>query len=289
MGYKLSRVILLSEVAEVLELSYTGSDCTIKEICMLSEGRNNSISFCNTVKTSTLEGVVIGPLGLKAAAVINSNSPRYDFCKILNFLIENEYISNKWKGTTISDSSKIAKSVAIEDGVVIGENTIIEHNVTLHSGTIIGDNCIIRANSVISAEGFGFEKAENNVFLRFPHFGRVIIGDNVEIGALNSICKGTLGDTVIKDNVKTDNLVHIAHNCVIGDNTIITASVELSGSVSVGNNVWIGPNVSTMQKIRIGNHSIVGVGSNVTKNVEDYTVVAGNPAKFIKKISNNII
>ena len=110
--------------------------------------------------------------------------------------------------------------------------------------------------------------------LRFIHLGGVKIGNEVEIGALNSIARGTLNDTIIENGVKTDNLVHIAHNCYIGCNSLITACVELSGGVIVGKNVWIGPNSSVLEKIKIGDNAFIGIGSVVTKDVD--TNMAGS-------------
>ncbi|OZT82165.1 hypothetical protein CIK04_28890 [Vibrio sp. 03_296] len=200
-----------------------------------------------------------------------------------SFLIDSEVLVRKTSSLVIDNSAIIANSAVIEDGVSIGERTIIEHNVTIHQGTVIGSNTIIRANSVIGAQGFGFEKVMRDWY-RFPHLGRVIIGNNVEIGALNSVCIGALDNTVINDGVKTDNLVHIAHNCQIGKNSILTACTELSGGVFLGEGVWMGPNSSTMQKVSIGDSAVVGLGSVVTKNVEaGNTVAVGHQAKLIKR------
>ena len=116
------------------------------------------------------------------------------------------------------------------------------------------------------------------------HLGGVDIGENVEIGAVNSVVRGALGNTVIQDYVKTDNLVHIAHNCFIGKGSLLTACAEISGSVTLGKNVWLGPNCSLNNKISIGDKSFIGLGAVVTKNIPPNEVWAGNPARFIKKI-----
>jgi UDP-3-O-[3-hydroxymyristoyl] glucosamine N-acyltransferase len=175
-------------------------------------------------------------------------------------------------------------NVVIENGCVVGAGSIIEHNVVLHAGTRIGKNSRIRSCSSIGGDGFGFERMEDGTPLRFPHLGGVLIGNNVEIGALNSIARGTLSDTVIMDYVKTDNLVHVAHNCVIDEGCLITACAELSGGVTLGKRVWIGPNVAMMQKISVGDDALIGLGAVVTKSVQSKTIVAGNPAKVIREI-----
>ncbi|OOF21162.1 UDP-3-O-(3-hydroxymyristoyl)glucosamine N-acyltransferase, partial [Salinivibrio sp. IB872] len=216
--------------------------------------------------------------------IIVADNPRLSFIKTLEFL-SCEIGFSTWQSPPVIDpSATIGENVVIENGCVIGENTIIEHNVVLHKGTRIGKNSRIRSNCSVGGDGFGFERLKDGTPIRFIHLGGVVIGDNVEIGALNSIARGTLSDTVVNDNVKTDNLVHIAHNCIVGENSLITACAELSGGVQIGKNVWIGPNAAMMQKIRIGDNSLVGLGAVVTKPVPENTIVAGNPAKKIREI-----
>lgn len=144
------------------------------------------------------------------------------------------------------------------------------------------DSLLIGENVVIGTKGFGYERDENGVPQQFPHIGRVIIGDNVEIGDNTIINRGTIGDTVIGDNVKIDGQVFIAHNCKIGDNTMIAACAQLSGHVEVGKNCWIAPNVSIIQKVKIGDNCCIGIGSVVLHDVPANTVVCGNPAKFLR-------
>lgn len=284
MAKKLMKDVDALVLAEALGLEIQGEQhhC-ISMVVSLDESVESSLSFSKGTSEEFSPGVLIAPKGANAATVIISENPRLDFCRALLFLTENEFISTSSFDGNVADSAHVSEHAVIEKGVVIGENTVIEHNVVVHSGTTIGSNSIIRSGTVLGAQGFGFEKDENGVWQRFTHLGGLKIGDNVEIGALNSICVGALDDTVICDGVKTDNLVHVAHNCKIGKNTIITACAELSGGVTIGEGVWIGPNSSTMQKILIGDNALVGVGSVVTKNVKPNYVVAGNPAKVIKK------
>ncbi|EPI3548281.1 UDP-3-O-(3-hydroxymyristoyl)glucosamine N-acyltransferase [Vibrio vulnificus] len=284
MQYHIVRDISASELANALELDFYGdSEQLIRTVGSLENIESNVLKFANKPKENVLKGIVIGLDGVEAETVLLSKNPRLDFCRALQFLIDSEVLVRKNIITSIDNSAIIANSAVIEDGVSIGERTIIEHNVTIHQGTVIGSNTIIRANSVIGAQGFGFEKSDEGIWYRFPHLGRVIIGNNVEIGALNSVCIGALDNTVINDGVKTDNLVHIAHNCQIGKNSILTACTELSGGVFLGEGVWMGPNSSTMQKVSIGDSAVVGLGSVVTKNVEAGNTVAGAPAKVIKR------
>lgn len=167
--------------------------------------------------------------------------------------------------------------------VCIGEGTEIEPGVTFLGKVRIGRNCRIREGTVIGSKGFSWGFDEDGTPTEIVHIGGVTIGDNVEIGALNAIARGTVNDTVIGNFVKTDNLCHIAHNCSIGDNTILTVGVLLSGSVKIGKNCWIGPNTCVKNKLKIGDSVLVGIGSVVINDVEDGTVVAGNPAKFMRR------
>lgn len=147
----------------------------------------------------------------------------------------------------------------------------------------IGENCIICKNAVIGNDGFGFEPDENGDLIFFPHFGNVIIGDNVRVGSGSCIDRGNMYDTIIGDNVKIDNLVHIAHNVQIDKNTMVVAGVVVCGSVKIGKNCFIGANSTIKQHLTIGDNVLIGMGSVVTKDIPDGEVWAGNPAKFLRK------
>ena len=147
----------------------------------------------------------------------------------------------------------------------------------------IGNNCEICKTAKLGNEGFGFEPDENGNLVFFPHFGNVIIHDNVRIGSYSCIDRGNMHDTVIYDNVKIDNLVHIAHNVSIGKNTMVVAGAVVCGSVSIGENCFIGANSTIKEHLKIGDNVLIGMGSVVTKNIPDNEVWAGNPAKFLKK------
>lgn len=284
MQYKIIKKINVSDLCKALSLEYTGNgSCIIESVGSLFSSDTNALKFSKKIPDEHIYGVLISFIGSHADSLIISENPRLDYCRALNYLISYKYLVKCEEKSCIAPTAIIANSVVIENGVYIGDGTLIEPNVTLHQGTIIGSNSIIRANSVIGAQGFGFEKSLDGKWIRFPHLGRVIIGNNVEIGALNSVCIGALDNTIISDGVKTDNLVHIAHNCQIGKNSILTACTELSGGVILGEGVWMGPNSSIMQKITINNFATVGLGSVVTKNVESGHTVAGVPARIIKR------
>jgi UDP-3-O-[3-hydroxymyristoyl] glucosamine N-acyltransferase LpxD len=185
----------------------------------------------------------------------------------------------------VDPSVQIGSNAVIEPGVTIGPRTRIEHGVVLHSGVRIGERCVIKANSVIGGDGFGFERDEKGRPIRFIHLGSVVIHDDVEIGALNTVVRGSLGDTVVGARTKADDHVHIAHNVTIGEDCLITACAEISGGVKIGNRVWIGPNAAIMQKVEIGDDVIVGLGAVITKSVEPGLTVTGNPAEELRLLS----
>ncbi|MHA2039417.1 MAG: DapH/DapD/GlmU-related protein [Promethearchaeota archaeon] len=148
----------------------------------------------------------------------------------------------------------------------------------------MGENCIICENVVLGNDGLGFEPDENGDLVFFPHFGNVIIGNNVRVGSGSCIDRGNMSDTIIGDNVKIDNLVHIAHNVQIDKNTIVVAGAVVCGSVKIGKNCFIGANSTIREHLTIGDNVLIGMGSVVTKNIPNDEVWAGNPAKFLKKI-----
>ncbi|MES2800554.1 MAG: UDP-3-O-(3-hydroxymyristoyl)glucosamine N-acyltransferase [Bacteroidota bacterium] len=190
---------------------------------------------------------------------------------------------------TISDSAtigvncSIASGVVIEEGVEIGTNCCIEPNVFIQANTLIGNNVHIKANAVIGGNGFGYVQDANKVYQHVPHFGRVIIEDDVHIGANTCIDRGSLSDTILRKGVKIDNLVHIAHNVEIGENSLVIANSMIAGSVRIGKNCWIAPSASIKNGLTIGDNVVVGLASLVLKSVEENTTVAGVPAKTLHK------
>jgi UDP-2-acetamido-3-amino-2,3-dideoxy-glucuronate N-acetyltransferase len=149
----------------------------------------------------------------------------------------------------------------------------------------IGENCIICETAKLGNEGFGFEPDENGNQVFFPHFGGVKIGNNVRIGSYTCIDRGNLKDTIIEDDVKIDNLVHVAHNVKIGKHTLVVAGSVICGSVEIGESCFIGAKSVIKQHIKIGNNVTIGMGSVVTKNIPDGETWAGNPAVKIEKLN----
>lgn len=176
----------------------------------------------------------------------------------------------------------IGENVVIEEGVVLGSDVRIDHNTVIRAASRIGDHVRIGANCTIGGVGFGYELNDEGHYDLLPHIGKVVIENHVEIGNNTCIDRAVLGETLIGENVKIDNLVHIAHGVKIGRNSLVIANAMIAGSVSVGENAWIAPSVSVIQKTVIGAGAVIGMGSVVLKNVDPDTVVAGVPARKLR-------
>ena len=203
----------------------------------------------------------------------------------------------KFPGVKFGNNVFIGKNVKIGKSSIIGSNTIIEHNVFIGKNcaigsqimiknSIIGNNVVIQDGAKIGLKGFGFIPLKDKNF-RVPHIGKVILEDNVEIGASCTIDRGSIGDTVIGKNTFLDNQVHMAHNVKIGKNCMIAGQVGFAGSSTLGNNVSIGGQAGISGHLKIGNNEKIGGGSGVVKDIPDNTIVMGYPAvplkEFLKK------
>lgn len=287
------------ECAKFIKKPHQGDEININMVCNLREKSENKLKFVNVFSEEYLQ--IIQDDVLNCIIVISeyegklngphiiSNNPRLDFCKIANRYFVKNKVSHIEESAKISQNAKIGQcvyighNVIIEDFVEIGSNTVLLHNVVISESCKIGSNCLIKSGSIIGQRGFGFERDVDGFPESFPHYGAVIIGDGVEIGALNTIVSGALSNTIIEDYVKTDDHVHIAHNVKIGWGTLIAACAEISGGVTIGEQVWIGPNSAVIDKVIIDDYSFVGIGSVVTRDVQKYSRVAGNPAKLLFK------
>ena len=257
--------ITATEIARFLGKEINGPEMIIEKPRAVDDFENNSIAFMNHFKNKEsfdIQGLLIIKDDLEipkkvASSYIISKNPRLEFAMVIkNFFDDYPPVDLRGK-SYISKSAKIADDVIVGANCFIGENveigsgTILNHNLVVSDNTIVGKECYLKSGSVIGEDGFGFDFDENRAPIRVPHIGKVIISDGVEIGANNTVVRATLGTTIVGENTKTDDHVHIAHNCTIGKNCIITACAEISGSVLIGNDVWIGPNSSIMNNINI--------------------------------------
>jgi UDP-3-O-[3-hydroxymyristoyl] glucosamine N-acyltransferase len=224
----------------------------------------------------------------KTKCFIVVDNPKLIFIRI----IENLFIPKKGKeihpsaiihpDAQISPTSYIGPFTYIGN-CKIGDNVIIDGNCYLYDNTTIGNNVIIHAGVVIGCDGYGYSRNEKLEFEKFPHLGGVIIHDNVEIGANAAIDRGALGDTIIGEGTKIDNLVQIAHNVVIGKHCAIIANSMLAGSVVIGDYSWVAPSASVLNQLHIGSNVTVGLGAVVNRHIPDGEVWTGVPAKPLKE------
>ncbi len=179
----------------------------------------------------------------------------------------------------VGNNTKIFPNTYIGDNVQIGDNCVIHPGVKIYFGCIIRNNVVIHAGTVIGSDGFGFAPQADGSFKKVPQIGNVVIKDNVEIGANTSIDRATLGSTVIKEGAKLDNLIQIAHNVEVGNNTVIAAQAGVSGSTKIGDNVMIGGQAGLVGHIQIADGSKINAQSGVSKSLKiPNSTVTGSPA-----------
>ena len=269
-----------------------------------------SISFIESKKLlekvqPQLKGAVIIPrsLSIEGVTAIAVDEPRYAFAQLL-LLFKPEHPLQKGihSSAVIADSAKVSDSatimanvyvgenvtlgknvivypnVYIGPGVVIGDNTILHPGVVIYEDCILGNRCIIKANSVIGGEGFGYFVYNGNQE-HMPQIGRVILEDDVHIGSCTSVDRATIGDTVIHADVKADNLVQIAHNCDIGEHTVIAGQSGISGSVTIGKNCVIAGGVGIADHAILEDEVVVLARSGVEPITLSKGRYFGYPAK----------
>lgn len=185
----------------------------------------------------------------------------------------------------ISSSVRLGTNVTIMAGafvgenVVIGDNSVIHPNATIYDGCQIGKNCVIGPGTVIGFDGFGYVPLESGTYYKIPQIGNVIIEDNVEIGACCTIDRATVSHTIIRRGVKLDNLIHIAHNVEIGENTVIAAQTGISGSAKLGKQNMIAGQVGMIGHIETADNVVIIAQSGVSKSLTRPGTYFGSPAK----------
>ncbi len=302
----------LKELAKISNGILVGSkDSVIFGLCSSEKPIKDFLAFSLTKKTSKeLERNNCYIISKdKPYKGIQHPDPKTIFAKIMKeiepkFKKSDLLISEK---SHISDSAKIGRNTRIGPFVFIGENVEIQENVEIHAFSFVGnnskisresclmphsiimDNCnigkktLIGPGSIIGNAGFNIHKNKNGMF-RMPHIGGAKIGNNVTIGALNTIDAGLIDSTEVDDNVKTDSQVHIAHNVELGKNSLIAAKSGIAGSSKIGKNFKAGGRVGVSDHTKIGENVTVGVGSMVISDVKDNETVLGYPARA-KKIT----
>ncbi|MDC3064040.1 UDP-3-O-(3-hydroxymyristoyl)glucosamine N-acyltransferase, partial [Alphaproteobacteria bacterium] len=289
-------------------------DFKINQFSSLSNSLDDSLIFINKGFFSDLRGVngvclinvSLQEYDFQNAIVIPSENPKLDFCNLINnfckkkekksemYEINNSLISVKsiiGSNLTIGNFSKIETNVQIGNNCIIGnnvtisENCMIGDNVHIMDGvcidcSIIGNNVTISQNTVIGKNGFGFHRGSPNSHVFF-HIGGVKIGNDVFIGSNSNVDRGHIDDTTIGDFVRVDNQVHIAHNCKIGNNSILAGKSALSGSVDLGENVILAGDVGIADNLTIGSNSFISAGTKVFKNFPENSKIGGYPARSL--------
>ncbi|MBU1261371.1 UDP-3-O-(3-hydroxymyristoyl)glucosamine N-acyltransferase [bacterium] len=293
----------LSKIAEIVEGRLFGDpEIEITGVAGLDEAEVGDITFATNGKKAAKASAIlvkdgVNPLELPYIIVQN---PKLSFCKLLSEFAKTNHPSGIHKLAVIG-KAELGKDVAIgagsviEDGARIGDRVIIYSNVYIGYDVSIGEDTIIypqvvikkasiangviiHSGVVIGSDGFGYLQY-NGENVKVPHQGNVVIEEEVEIGANTTIDRGTTGSTVIGAGTKIDNLVQIAHNCVIGKNCVIVAQVGISGSVQIGDNTMIAGQVGISDHIKIGKNVKIAARALVTKDIEDGKTVSGFPAK----------
>jgi UDP-3-O-[3-hydroxymyristoyl] glucosamine N-acyltransferase len=305
----MSFFIIKEIVSDFPECKFKGDEnCMIDSVLSLNETYNKE--FLHTTSWISDKNIAVaqshqlnlGLLILSATAFeklknqktnfLISPNPRSTFVKLLSLKFRTVHPAKTEATAVIHESSKIGNNcyvghhVVIEENCSVGDNTTILHNTSILSGTQIGNNVYIGCNNTIGNYGFGYEKNENGDYVLLQHSGNVVIQDNVEIHNNTCIDKGALGSTVIGENVKIDNLVHIAHNVVIGRNSLIIANAMIGGSAIIEENTWVAPSASIKNQIKISRGTTVGMSAVILKNTEPGSTMVGNPAVTLEEYKN---
>jgi UDP-3-O-[3-hydroxymyristoyl] glucosamine N-acyltransferase len=273
-----------TEINQLIQLS---PDNTRKDVLMWASDKNiESISQVNA-------GVIICSENFSefnpACQYIVVKNPRQAFQQVLELFFLKKSAPSISKRASIHPSVRLGKDVSIGDNVVIEENcsvgdhAVIDHNTVIKAETVIYARVKIGSNCTIGGVGFGYEKDTDGKYQVIPHIGNVILKENVEIGNNTCIDRAVLGSTLLEENVKVDNLVHIAHGVTIGKNSLIIANTMIGGSTNIGENVWVAPSTSILNKKNIQSNSVIGMGTVVVKDVKEGQTIIGNPGKPLIK------
>lgn len=254
----------------------------VKSTCTLVRVDNAYESFAKLLQLyNQFKG---NKTGVEQPSFISHNATLGESCYVGAFA----YVGNNVR---IGNNVKIYPHVYVGDNCSIGDNTTLFAGVKVYHECVIGSNCTVHASTVIGSDGFGFApNSEGQAFEKVPQIGNVIIEDNVEVGSNTSIDRATLGSTILRKGVKLDNLVQIAHNVEIGENTVIAGLSGVAGSTKVGKNCMIGAQVGIAGHLRIADGVKIagqsGVGSSITRENE---IVQGSPAFGIGEFKRSYV
>ena len=315
------------KIAQALNGKIVGNPkAKVNNISKIEEGKPNTLSFLAnpiyekylyTTQASVVlvnNDIKLKDVEIKPTLIMVEDSYK-SFADLLNYIAKqkkqkkgiskNAFISKSAKigkdayigeGVYVGDNVKIGKNakiypqVFIDDNVEIGDNTVLFSGVKIYFECVIKENCIIHSGTIIGSDGFGFAPQNDKDYKKIPQLGNVIIEEKVEIGANCTIDRATMGSTIIHKGVKLDNLIQIAHNVEIGENTVIAAQTGVSGSSKIGKNCMIGGQVGIAGHLTIADEVKIaaqsGIGKNITKKGE---VVQGSPAFNIRDYQKSYV
>jgi UDP-3-O-[3-hydroxymyristoyl] glucosamine N-acyltransferase len=223
------------------------------------------------------------PIGVHPTAIIPSTSKVGEGVAIGAYVVVGE-------NSSIGRNSTIWHGTVIGDNVDVGDNTLIYPNVSIREQCLVGSNVIIHSGTVVGSDGFGFAPKPDGTYDKIPQRGRVVIENDVEIGSNCSIDRATLGETRIKRGAKIDNLIMIAHNVVIGENTVIAAQAGISGSTKLGNNCIVAGQVGIVGHLQIANKTTIAAQSGISKSItEEGKTYFGSPALEIAEMRRIVV
>lgn len=192
------------------------------------------------------------------------------------------------KGAKIGAGAKIYPQCYVGENAIVGENTILYSGVKVYHHCHVGNNCILHSGVVIGADGFGFAPVDGH-YNKIPQMGNVVLCDDVEIGANTTIDRATMGSTVVNKGTKLDNLIQVAHNCVIGENTVMAAQVGIAGSTKIGNSCMVGGQVGFKGHIEVGDYAQIGAQAGISGNVKPGSRLLGSPAIDVHQYAKQVV
>lgn len=292
-----------SDVAKLTGGMLVGMDRVISRPCTLRNPREGGLAFAKTqAHISTLPAEFSGSLtiiappemsheGFGNVSLVLVESPRYAFAKAIAEFFTSAPSPTIASTARISPESRVGAGTRIGEYAVVGRNcrigkgTFISNHVVIADNVVVGDRCVIKSGSVVGEAGFGIVKDSAGNNYRMPHIGGVVIGDDVEIGSLSTICAGTIDPTIIDDFVKIDDHVHVGHNCLIRKNCIVTAGSIIGGSAVIHEDVWLGLNCAVMNGVEVGRGALVGLGAALLAGCEANVTLSAYPARQLPKKS----
>ena len=297
--YLLMKKITGREVARLLKIPLENDELTYTRVALVVDAGPEAIVLAITADSlkAALEskaGLILAPASManvEDSRVLYVQNPKYAFASIAR-LLEASVQGFIHGSAHVDPASEVGECVSIGAGsvveadVTIGRRCTIGSNVVIHGGVTLGEDCIVQSGVVLGSTGFGYVRGPDGRYLRFPQQGTLWVGDDVEIGANTTIDRGALGETRIGRGTKIDNLVHIAHNCVIGEDVLIAAQVGIAGSTEVGDGAILAGQVGLAEHVIIGPGVIVGAQAGVptNKKLNDLgQVFWGTPARPIRE------